>query len=129
MTLDLDNLQELRKPFEPLPPIEQSTHTPIDIHEIFIKPNLENLMQNYDIQNNLSAIQSEESKLFLDNASPEDIPRLEQKLMSLPELTPEKNSHITKEQPVLEWHPRSHTLQHKWEILQRCHGHLTQKNV
>ena len=47
-------------------------------------------MQNYDAQNNLPAIQSEESKPSLDNASPEDIPRLEQKLMSSPELTPER---------------------------------------
>ena len=59
----IDNLQELGKVFEPLPPVEQSTHTPIDIHKIFIKPNIENLIQNYDTQNNLLAIQSEESKL------------------------------------------------------------------
>ena len=48
----IDNLQEFRKPFESLPPVEQSTHSPIDIHKIFIKPNIENLTQNYDTQNN-----------------------------------------------------------------------------
>ena len=45
-------------------------------------------MQNYDTQNFLQATQPEESKLSLDNASPDDIPQLEQKLMSLPELIP-----------------------------------------
>ena len=32
-------------------------------------------MQSYDTQNNLPVIQSEESQLSLDNASPEDIQR------------------------------------------------------
>ena len=49
-------------------------------------------MQNYDTLNTLSVTQAEESKLSLDKASPEDIPHLEQKLMSLPELTPKKSS-------------------------------------
>ena len=85
-----DNLQELRTPFEPLHFSEQSTRTPIEVHEIFIKLDIENLVQNCDAQNNLPAIQSEESKLSLDSTSHEDILRLEQKFMSLPELTPEK---------------------------------------
>ena len=74
---------------------------PKDIHKTFTKPNIENLTQNYDTQNNLLAIQLEESKLSLDNVSLEDIQRLEQKLMSLPGLTP-KNKHITKEQYFLQ---------------------------
>ena len=85
-----DNLQELGTPFQPLPPVEQSTHTLTEIHKIFIKPDIENPTQNYDTQDNLPAIQSEESKLSLDNATPQVFPRLEQKLMSLPGLTPEK---------------------------------------
>ena len=85
-----DGQQELRTPFEPLPPVEQSTHAPIKFHEIIIKLNIENLTQIYDAPNTLPATQPEESKMSLDNASPEDIPQLEQKLMSLPELTPEK---------------------------------------
>ena len=83
-----DNLQELGTPFEPLALVEQSTHTPIEVHNIFIKPDIENLTHNYDAQHNIPAIESEESRLSL--VPPEDIPRLEQKLMSLPELTPEK---------------------------------------
>ena len=47
-------------------------------------------MQNYDAQNSLPAIQSEVSILSLDKVSPEDILWLEQKYISLPELTPEK---------------------------------------
>ena len=53
-------------------------------------------MQNYDTQNTLPATQPEEFKLSLDN-TPEDIPQLEQKLMSIPELMPEKNNQTTKE--------------------------------
>ena len=29
-------------------PVEQSPHTPIVVHEIFINPDIENLVQNYD---------------------------------------------------------------------------------
>ena len=85
-------LQELRTPFEPLPLVELSTHAPVEVHEIFMKLNIENFMQIYDVQNTLPATQPEKSKLSPDNTSPSDIPQLEQKLMSLPELTPEKIS-------------------------------------
>ena len=85
-----DNLQELGTWFEPLPPIEQSTHTPTEVHKICIKSDIENLTQNYNTHNNLLALQSEESRLSIDNASAEDLPRLKQKLMSFPELLPEK---------------------------------------
>ena len=60
--------QELGTPFEPLPLVEQSTHIPIEVHEIFIKPNLENLAQNYNTLKTLPVTQTEESKLSLDNA-------------------------------------------------------------
>ena len=43
-----DGHQELRTPFEPLPPFEQSTHTPIKVPEFFIIPDIENLTQNYN---------------------------------------------------------------------------------
>ena len=44
-------------------------------------------MQNYDTPKTLPVTQTEESMLSLDDASPEEIPHLEQKLMSLPEFT------------------------------------------
>ena len=44
MTLSLkDCQQEFSSPFEPLPPVEQVTHTPIEVNEIFIAPDIENL--------------------------------------------------------------------------------------
>ena len=55
-----------------------------------MKPDIKNLMQNYNMQNTLPVTQPEESKLSLDNASHEDIPQLEQKFLSLPELITEK---------------------------------------
>ena len=33
--------QETSAPFKPLPPVEQSTHNPIEDHEVFIKPDKE----------------------------------------------------------------------------------------
>ena len=33
-----DGKQEIRTLFEPLTPVEQSTHTPIEVHQFFIKP-------------------------------------------------------------------------------------------
>ena len=82
--------QELRTAFEPLPPVEQSTHTPTEVQEFFIKPKIENLLQNYNTQNTLPVTHPEESKLSLDNASPKDFPQLEQKFLLQTELTPEK---------------------------------------
>ena len=43
-----DGQQELGTLFKPLHPVEQSTHAPIDVQDIFVKPDRENLMQNYD---------------------------------------------------------------------------------
>ena len=60
-------------PFEPLSPVEQSTHTPIEVNEIFITPNTENLVQNYVTLKTLPVTKADEAKLSLDNASPADI--------------------------------------------------------
>ena len=90
-----DGQQELRTPFEPLPPVEQSTHIPTEVQEIFIKPNIENLMLNYDTQNTLPVTQPGGSKLSLDNASPEDIPQLEQNNVPT-RVDPRKNNPTTK---------------------------------
>ena len=63
-------------------PVEQSTHTPIEVNEIFLTPNIENLAQNYNTLKTLPVTQANEAKLSVYNASPADIPHLEQKLMS-----------------------------------------------
>ena len=47
-------------------------------------------MQNYNTLNTLPGTQADEATISLENASPADIPHLEQNLMSLIELTPEK---------------------------------------
>ena len=85
-----DHQQELSAPFESLSPLQQSTHTPIEVNGIFIAPDIENLTQNYDTLKALLVTQADEARLSLDNASHADIPHLEHKLMSLPELTSEK---------------------------------------
>ena len=53
-------------------------------------------MQNYDTLKTLPITQTEEPKLSLVNASPEGIPHLEQKLMSLQDLTTEKTVQLQK---------------------------------
>ena len=79
-----DDQQEFSAPFEPM------THTPLEINEDFIASNIENLVQNYEALHDLPTAQTDKAKLSPENASPTDIPCLEQNLMSLPELTPHK---------------------------------------
>ena len=48
--LDFQNSQqEFGTPFEPLPPTEQATHTPIIVHKIFIKPDVETLAKKFAV--------------------------------------------------------------------------------
>ena len=85
-----DHQQEFSSPFEPLPPVEQVTHIPIQVNEIFVAPDIEKLATNYDALHDLPTVQTDNANLSLENASPTDIPHLEQNLMSLPEFTLEK---------------------------------------
>ena len=85
-----DHQQEFSWPFEPLPPVEQATCTPIQVNEIFIAPDIEKLATNYDQLHDLPTVQTDQANLSLENTSPADIPHLEQNLMSLPEFTPNK---------------------------------------
>ena len=85
-----DHQQEFSAPFEPLPPVEPVTHIPLKVNEIFIAPNIEKHVQNYDALHDLPTAQTDEAKLSLKNVSPTDIPQLEQNIMSLQELTTDK---------------------------------------
>ena len=80
-----DDLQDLRTPFEPLTPIEESTHTPVEVHEVHRKPHAKLPCTKHLTNQKTRGIQT-----ILNNISPKDIPQLEQELMSLPKLTPEK---------------------------------------
>ena len=73
-----------------MPPVEPATHMPKEGKEILIASNIENLIQNYDTLHDLPTTQTDEARLSLENASPTDIPHLEQNLIFLPELTPDK---------------------------------------
>ena len=77
--------------FEPLPPVEPTTHMPLEMNEVFIAPNIEKLMQTYDTLHDLpTGLTKDDIRLSLENTSPTDIPQVEQNLMSLPELISEK---------------------------------------
>ena len=73
-----------------MPPVEQVTHMPIQINENFIAPDIEKLETNYDTLYDLPTVQTDKANLPLENASPTDIPHLEQNLMSLLGFTPDK---------------------------------------
>ena len=61
------------------------------MNEVVITPDIERLTQVYDtLHDPLTAQTGDDVKLSLKNASPADIPQLEENLMSLLELTPEK---------------------------------------
>ena len=78
-------------PFDPLPPVEPATHMPLEMNEVFIALNNQKLIHTYDTLHKLPTGQTNDSiKLSLENMSPADILQLEQNLMSILELTPEK---------------------------------------
>ena len=82
--------QEFSATFQPLPPYEPATYMPLEVNEIFTAPNIEKLMQNYNALHDIPIAQTDKAKLCLENVSPTDIAQLEQNLMSLPDLTPDK---------------------------------------
>ena len=85
-----DHQQEFRISFEPLPHVQQVTHMPIEVKEIFIAHNIGKLTQNCDALHEFPTAQMDKAVLSLENASLIDMPHLEQNLMSIPEFTPDK---------------------------------------
>ena len=43
-----DHQHEFSTPFEPLPPVEPVTHTPLEVNEVVITSDIERLAQAYD---------------------------------------------------------------------------------
>ena len=105
-----DHQQEFSTPFEPLPPVEQTTPMPLEVNEIFIAPNIEKHTQNYEALHDLPTARTDKAKLSLENAWPMDIQQLEQNLMSLPELTPDKVTKLI-QWYILQKHDTTHRLQ------------------
>ena len=64
-------------------------------------------MQDYNVLCDLPTAQMDKAELSLENASPADIPHLEQNLMSLPEFTPDKVMKLQRNDTFCE-----HILQH-----------------
>ena len=73
-----------------MPPVKQVTYMPIQVNEIFVAPDIKKLATNYNTLHDLPTVQTDNANLSLENASPTEIPHLEQNLMSLPEFTLEK---------------------------------------
>ena len=84
-----DHQQIFCSPFEPLPPVEQETHMPVQVNEIFVTPEIEKQATSYDALHDLPTVQTDNAKLSLENALPTDILHLELNLMPLPEFVPE----------------------------------------
>ena len=55
-----DHQQEFSSPFETLPPVEEMTHTPIQVHEIFVAPDIEKLATNYATLHDLPTLQTDQ---------------------------------------------------------------------
>ena len=86
-----DHQQEFSTLLELLPPVEPVTDTLIEMNEAFITPDIDRLLQTYDTLLDTPTSQAgDDITLSLENASPTEIPQLEENLMSLPELTHEK---------------------------------------
>ena len=71
-----DHQQEFSSLFEPLPPVKQVIHMPIEVNVIFIAPDIEILMQNYNTLHDLPTAQMDKAEQSLENATPADIPHL-----------------------------------------------------
>ena len=98
-------------PFEPLPLIEPVTNTPLEVKKVVITPNTERLVQAYDILHDPPTAQTgDDIKLALENASPTDIPQLEENLISQPELTPDKVIKVKTKLNVLQKYTVAHRL-------------------
>ena len=66
------------------------THTPVEVNEVAITPDTW-LIQAYDtLHDSLTEQTRDKVKVSLENVPPADIPQLEENLMSLPEITPDK---------------------------------------
>ena len=64
------------------------THTPVEVNEVVITPDIERPIQAYDtLHDSPTEPTIDKVKLSLENASSVDIPWLKKNLMSLPELT------------------------------------------
>ena len=88
---------------------------PTGVHEIFIKPDMEALAKKFTVA------QKEQAELSLEDVFLEDIPCVEQILMSLPTLTPEKIIQLQK-LSILQKHYHWHALQPTWEFFTNAMG-------
>ena len=85
-----DHQQEFSTPFEPLPPVEPLTHTPLEYMKLllhltlkysckFMTPYMTHLLYRLVILHDSPTAQTGDNiKLALENASPTDIPQLEE---------------------------------------------------
>ena len=63
-----DHQQEFSTPFEPLPPVEPGTNTPVELNEVIMAPDIEGLTQAYDTLDNPLTEQTRDTvKLSLEN--------------------------------------------------------------
>ena len=66
-------------------------HTPLEVNEVIIMPDIERLAQTYDTLHDPTTYQTGDNvKLSLENTSPADISQIKGNLMSLLELTLDK---------------------------------------
>ena len=66
------------------------THTPVEMNEVVIVPDIERLVQAYDTLHDSPTEQTGDNiKLSLGNALPTNIPQLKENLMSQLELIPD----------------------------------------
>ena len=60
-----DCQQKFSSPFEPLAPVKQVTHTPIEVNEIFIAPDIEYFVENHDSLDGVPTVQMDKAELSL----------------------------------------------------------------
>ena len=78
---------------EPLPPVEQTTFSPLELHKISVKTK-PGTPDKHD-----TTLAKDEYDPPLERITPKNVHHLERKLMSLPELTPDKITLLQKQDP------------------------------
>ena len=93
------------------------------MNAVVITPDIERLIQAYDTLHDPPTAQTgDDFKLSHENVSPTDIPHLEENLMSLLELRPDKVMKFQKSDVFCKTYTAAHRLQQILEIFTRCYG-------
>ena len=97
--------------FWTITPVEQTSYSPLELNEISVKT------KPGSPDKQVTTPPKDDSDLPLESITPENVPQLVRKLMSLTWINPRQNNPTSKTGPTLQQHSYSPTVQQTWQIL------------